>query len=302
MLIDCGCSLKRNNMKLAIQGHSKRGKEVIQILESLGGKNNILLTGSEDILYYYINTNDNNGIRCHDIDYINSCKKYTLEKFEKEFPFKIGDKVTIVGLPDFPKIITQMVWDCDEILYSFEGLNSTWFGAKSLKKFEMKEKRNIALTLDKAKEWYKKGGELKEIALQAFTEQELNPLPRSWDEYCKNYMIDDSEAYFDTCSMIYSTDMIYRDSIYDKNICPSKKSAEAHLAMIQLEQLRKCWWGDWEPKWNASHKYAIKNLQGEITIIGCSNVTAFLVFPTREMAEEFLKCFRDLIEKAGDLI
>lgn len=23
---------------------------------------------------------------------------------------------------------------------------------------------------------------------------------------------------------------------------------------------------------------------------------------TREMAEEFLKCFRDLIEKAGDLI
>ena len=32
----------------------------------------------------------------------------------------------------------------------------------------MKRKKEITLTLDKAKEWYKKGGELKEIALQGF--------------------------------------------------------------------------------------------------------------------------------------
>jgi len=72
--------------------------------------------------------------------------------------------------------------------------------------------------------------------------------------------------------------------------------------MIQLEQLRNCWWGGWEPEWNASHKYAIKNTQSEITIIGCSTVAAFLVFPTREMAEEFFECFKDLIEQAVDLI
>ena len=52
---------------------------------------------------------------------------------------------------------------------------------------EMKEERNVTLTLDKAKEWYKKGGELREIALQAFSEKELNPLPRSWEEYCRKY-------------------------------------------------------------------------------------------------------------------
>lgn len=33
--------------------------------------------------------------------------------------------------------------------------------------------RNISLTPEKAHEWYNKGGELKEIALQAFTEEEL---------------------------------------------------------------------------------------------------------------------------------
>lgn len=35
------------------------------------------------------------------------------------------------------------------------------------------ETRNIELTLEKAQEWYKKDGDLKEVALQAFTEEEL---------------------------------------------------------------------------------------------------------------------------------
>lgn len=34
--------------------------------------------------------------------------------------------------------------------------------------------RYVEITLDKAQEWYNKGGDLKEIALQAFTEKELN--------------------------------------------------------------------------------------------------------------------------------
>lgn len=35
------------------------------------------------------------------------------------------------------------------------------------------EKRTIELSLDKAREWYKQGGDLKEVALQAFKEEEL---------------------------------------------------------------------------------------------------------------------------------
>lgn len=35
------------------------------------------------------------------------------------------------------------------------------------------ETRSVSLTLDKAKEWYERGGKLKEIALQAFSEKEL---------------------------------------------------------------------------------------------------------------------------------
>ena len=168
-----------------------------------------------------------------------------------------------------------MVWDCGEILYSFEGLNSTWFGAKSLKKFEMKEKRNIALTLDKAKEWYKKGGELKEIALQAFTEQELNPLPRSWEEFCRKH----------------------------KSVCLSTRYANMPLkydALIKLEQLRDCWRQGWEPTKHDTG-YCIIHYPEEYLIMSFCFIS-FLSFPTQEMAEDFLKCFKYLIEKAGDLI
>lgn len=124
----------------------------------------------------------------------------------------------------------------------------------------MKEERNITLTLDKAKEWYNKGGELKEVALQAFTEKELNQLPRSWEEFCKRYSKTEKEAYIGVMSDIYSFtgNKRDRDNYSDKNVCPSQKSAEAHLAMIQLEQLRDCWWNGWKPDWNNSEKYIIK--------------------------------------------
>jgi hypothetical protein len=286
-------------MKIAIRGHKSRGKEVIQILESLGGKNNCPLTGADEGSYYYIDIMDNKGIRCHDFDYANSCKKYTLEEFEKEFPFKIGNKVTIAGLPDFPKTITKIEWDCDEILYSFEGLVNTWFGAKALKKFEMKEERNITLTLDKAKEWYKKGGELKEIALQAFSEKELNPLPRSWEEFCEKYPVKNGGCWVGSQDIIYSATFITQDRKYKTRI-PSKKSAEAHLAMIQLEQLRDCWRQGWKPI-EYDTGYCITHYPEKYLIVPFNFIT-FLSFPTKEMAKEFLECFRDLIEKARDLI
>lgn len=49
------------------------------------------------------------------------------------------------------------------------------------------ESRNITLTLDKAKEWYKQGGELKEVALQAYTEEELtnDELPKTCGDFCR---------------------------------------------------------------------------------------------------------------------
>ena len=49
------------------------------------------------------------------------------------------------------------------------------------------EKRTLEITLATAKEWYKGDNSvLKELALQAFTETELQPVTcvKSWEEFC----------------------------------------------------------------------------------------------------------------------
>ena len=288
-------------MKIAIQGHPTRGHEVIQILKSLGGKNKKGLNGSKEY-WYFINSDGYIRNDYKSVLQYKGFKTYTLEEFEKEFPFKIGDKVKDCSDNEIGTIL-RFIDINGELIYvvKFEKSGYGYMPAKELKPYkEMKEERNITLTLEKAKEWYKKGGELREIALQAFTEKELISLPRSWEEFCDNYMIDDSEAFFDTCSEVCIADKTCRHSLYDRNMCPSKKSAEAHLAMIQLEQLRDCWRQDWKSS-RKDTGFSIKIAEKGLAVYSYYSIE-FLSFPTKEMAEEFLKCFRDLIEKAGDLI
>ena len=282
-------------MKLAIQGHPTRGKEVIQILESLGGINRLNHNGHYTNYFYYVAGDDNTiAWTCVRPQYRDV---FTLEEFEKEFPFKIGDRVITITT-NLRGIITNLKENGWYYVKCDNGHFVCIF-RQHLKLYkEMKEERNITLTLDKAQEWYKKGGELREIALQAFTETELNPLPRSWEEFATNYarrgyyISSDGKPLMCASSGKFSS----------PHVCPSKKSAEAHLALIQLEQLRNCWWNGWEPIWDRSEKWCIGLWGNEISIGIITNASKFLTFPTKEMAEEFLKCFRDLIEKAGDFI
>lgn len=69
------------------------------------------------------------------------------------------------------------------------------------------ETRNVELTLEKAQEWYKKGGDLKEVALQAFTEEELKGVNfkciTSMNDVIKALNISGRE-YIDTIDMLES--------------------------------------------------------------------------------------------------
>lgn len=66
------------------------------------------------------------------------------------------------------------------------------------------ESRNITRTLDKAKEWYKQGGELKEVALQAYKEEELtnNELPKTWGHFSRRIYKGDNIDQSDYCLKI----------------------------------------------------------------------------------------------------
>jgi hypothetical protein len=286
-------------MKIAIQGHPTRGKEVIKILKSLGGKNREGLEGYCKTFYYI----DDKNVICddHEENFPSNYKLYTLEEFEKEFPFKIGDEVIFpVKVGWASGKVTGLTYVGDQLKYEVDNriAGYRYIEPHKLQLYPMKEERNITLTLDKAKEWYNKGGELREIALQAFTEKELNPLPRSWEEFIESIKFT-FKGYLEYIDGIVH----WSNSCFpNKSIGESSKVCDKHVALFQLEQLRNYWWGDWKPEWDCCEKHVIKWKKDDLIVFMATRVHAFLVFPTKEMAEEFLKCFRDLIEKAGDLI
>lgn len=131
-------------------------------------------------------------------------------------------------------------------------------------------------------------------------------LPRTWEEYCKNYPRKKGETYVDSDSGICFClqDSENRDEVEDKNLLPSKQAAEAYLAYMQLHQLRDAWREGWLPDWkdSAQTKYIIDNLAGGFKIGWYTETRRFLAFQDEKRAEEFLECFIDLIRKAGDLI
>ena len=131
-------------------------------------------------------------------------------------------------------------------------------------------------------------------------------LPKTWEEFCKNYPRKKDEAYFDMCSQIciFPQDYEYRTEDTDKNLLPSKQAAEAHLALMQLHQLRDVWREGWLPDWNdgGQNKYVIAYDKGEFEIWQYHTVSRFLAFQDEKRADEFKDCFIDLIKQAGDLI
>lgn len=129
--------------------------------------------------------------------------------------------------------------------------------------------------------------------------------PRTWKEFCSMNRIKSGEAWIEPHSGIscYDKDEIRdRKQILDRNLCTSKKEAEAFLALMQLRQLRKAWVGDWDTT-DVTWYAVIVVKKGElVTDYGGWSYNYILTFPTEEMAKDFLECFRDLCETAKMLL
>ena len=134
--------------------------------------------------------------------------------------------------------------------------------------------------------------------------EDIKPqFPKTWEEFCKQNMIKKSEYYLNPSSCILELRDDKREVFSDRNVLPTRQAAEAHLALMQLHQLRDCYREGWEPNWNNDcNKYIIVKNRDKYVVFGGSWTNQFLSFQDRERAEEFLTNFRELIEKAGDLI
>ena len=130
--------------------------------------------------------------------------------------------------------------------------------------------------------------------------------PRSWEEFCKNYIRTANEYFICEDSSIDQVLNINipRETECDKNICISKEEAEAFLALMQLRQLRKAWVGDWEQPSDSHIGYILYDIKANRFVTGFGKFSCFITlsFPTKEMTEDFLSCFKDLCETAKILL
>ena len=128
-------------------------------------------------------------------------------------------------------------------------------------------------------------------------------LPKTWKEFCDIHSVKEEECWIKVDSSISSG--LIRDRMYenDKNLLPSKKYAEAMLALCQLIQLRDYYNDGWQPDWSsAEDKECIEIDRNEITTNWHETVQKVLVFKSAELRNKFLENFKDLIEIAKPLL
>ena len=130
-------------------------------------------------------------------------------------------------------------------------------------------------------------------------EDPFSKLPKTWEEY-KSYSRDDTSYFF--CNPLKSIKASLFSGVY--NEFSTEERVKQYVALGRLIQLRDYWVGYWK---NDSNNFVnvIYNLNGEIKNMGLSHKQSLnfpLTFPTREMADKFITCFRDLIKEAYPLV
>ena len=130
-------------------------------------------------------------------------------------------------------------------------------------------------------------------------EDPFSKLPKTWEEY-KSYSRDDTSYFF--CNPLKSIKASLFSGVY--NEFSTEERVKQYVALGRLIQLRDYWVGYWK---NDSNNFVnvIYNLNGEIKNMGLSHKQSLnfpLTFPTREIAQKFIECFKDLINEAYPLI
>ena len=133
--------------------------------------------------------------------------------------------------------------------------------------------------------------------------EDIEPqLPNTWEEFCKNYPIKSGEFLIDSLSQILAPGFRDREINVDQNVLPNYKAADAHLAYMQLHQLRDCYRQGWEPAVDKVSFAIIRSVDGRLDVDRFMYSSRFLSFQSKEIAEKFLHNFRDYIKRADDLI
>ena len=281
---------------LAIKGHSTRGKEVIELLEMLGGINGegYIGTNTWKDEYYFL---DNDGY-IHAYDWCDGIK-FTLEEFLLKYPFKVGDKV-IDKADGCPGVVCEMKWDADvsDMKYCVafgNGIDFGWFANDSIE--FCKENENLEENkFPPFEPMFKMNDELEYMVPDGYEITEA-----SKDKvFIKPIKPKYPKTIGDCCKVILD--------IGDYQMCGYK-----HELLFNFQNLLICcgaYWKiageqmglgkSWEP--TSDPVYGITRTCNLICTSNRSGNSQLLEFPTEEMRDAFYENFKDLIEQCKELL
>lgn len=272
--------------QLAILGHETRGKEVIEILEMLGGKLSRQLSGGASSSGYYISSDgkiDYKFSSCFNDDVI----QFTLEEFLEKFPYKVGDRVkTIYG-----KIgtVSKPIWsnrnNC--IRYELETDTDSFYFTNELQPYKEETMKNkleqITLDIPNGYEFFGIDDDNKIVLTK-----KQSQYPKTYEECC------DILEYPHNIVGGYKAELL--SSFQNLLIC---RDVYWKIAGEQMG-LGKPWKPDWTT--NDNVKYVIEVYFNKVKINSQCYTNATLSFPTAEMRDVFYENFKDLIEACKELL
>lgn len=322
--------------KLAIRGHLTRGKEVIELLEMMGGKNSRKLDGSANMYSYYI---FNNTILSDRLSILedDDFEIFTLQAFLEKYPFKINDRV-VDKADRCHGIIDKMEWDeskhdmkyyvsfgygADYGLYTSDKIkfyNKDIETVNTVSEYEPVKSSAVKLVdgevvddLAKAKSdmviditnFIQMG---KTVAICFNTENYENEVELQLGDY--EIEVRDGKTYAVLKKPKYPT--TYEECCQHLG-CDDKLSVGKLIPFQQLINARNAYWkiyGEemglgktWEPNWTTFEGMpAIFIFRYNIVCDSVKDRHCLLVFPTIEMRDDFYENFKDLIESCKELL
>lgn len=317
--------------KLAIRGHSTRSKEVIKLLEMMGGKNIEGYIGIDRTEIYTIE----DGYIIQPYDW-NDCFVLSLEEFLKKYPFKVGDKV--IDCHGNPVTIKSMSWhdgfetmvydfkETEDILCAEDLYKSNAEFLVNKEKSEEVGKMLCDMTLN-----HLHGNHLKNVLSELYehikttSKEELEREFKEIESGGWTNVGPSVEEFITFCECVNKKPK-YPDNYEDcVRIAKNIHGYDIHIdtpayrelleSFVKLLICRDAYWkiaGEemglgkpWEPNWKKQYKKYIISVF-EDTVIYFENESSshntILAFPTKEMRDAFYENFKDLIEQCKELL
>ena len=290
--------------KLAIKGHPTRGKEVIELLEMMGGVNWMGSLGNTVNRIYYISESKSISFDDISLKLIDEYEIFTLEEFWEKYPIMIGDEVTDLKTDKIAEVY-KMHWSENNscIYYDIKypnncGCQRRLMDLKSTNDVDDVHSISECKTIGQGT-----------YAIKIADGYKFDSIDENGNIIVKSIKPKYPKTYEECCEVLGI------GSYFEPEI-RNATTEECHIFMklMRLKRCRNAYWkiaGEemglgkpWKPNWDDEneYKYSLFRLRKIIYKDATSIIPTLLIFPTIELRDAFYENFKDLIEQCKELL